>query len=303
VRILFDGVSLESSSGPNSFAKQLWKALQIKGHNCTSVTPYDPDIQLTFIQSTIGRKVAPLVLRLDGVWHNSAQNWLQMNQPIAVAFQAADAVIVQSEFDRELVGHYIGNHPNTHVVWNGTSHQEILAVSPLDDSVIDRFDHVWCCAASWRPHKRLRANIEYFLHNTDSDTCLVVAGANPDHIIDHDRIVYMDHVNRGTLLRLYKRAEVFIHLAYLDHCPNVVIDARTAGCTIICSSSGGTKEIAGPNATIVRDAVWNFTPCKLYEPPELDFNDTYVNDMPFSPPTDISVVAHRYATIFEDLLK
>lgn len=303
MRILFDGVNLDSSSGPNSFAAQLWKELKRQGHDCTCITPYEPDIQLVFIQSSIGRQTAPIVQRLDGIWHNTAQNWLQINQPIAAVHRAAAAVIVQSEFDRELVKRYIGPHDKTHVVPNGTNLAAVREKRKLTDSVMDQYEKVWCCAASWRPHKRLQANIEYFLANTDSDTCLVVAGENPDHIIEHDRVLYMGKVNRETLLRLYKRADTFIHLAYLDHCPNVVVDARAAGCDIICASSGGTHEIAGPGALIIQDEEWDFKPCKLYEPPELNFDAMRRNRDENHPSIDIANVALRYTKIFDEVLK
>jgi len=74
------------------------------------------------------------------------------------------------------------------------------------------------------------------------------------------------------LVALYRAADYFIHLAWLDHCPNVVVDARAAGAQIICSSAGGTKEIAGPDAVIIEEDEWDFEPCKLYEPPPMDFS-------------------------------
>ena len=57
----------------------------------------------------------------------------------------------------------------------------------------------------------------------------------------------------------------------MDHCPNVVVDARASGCQIICASSGGTHEIAGESAIVVKDMEWDFLPFKLYDPPKLDF--------------------------------
>ena len=76
-----------------------------------------------------------------------------------------------------------------------------------------------------------------------------------------------------SLLSLYKRSKKFIHLAYLDHCPNVVVDAQAAGCEIICSSTGGTHEIVN-NGTIVNESEWDLKPCKLYNPPEINFYNT-----------------------------
>ena len=74
-----------------------------------------------------------------------------------------------------------------------------------------------------------------------------------------------------SLLSLYKRSSTFIHLAYLDHCPNVVVDAQAAGCKIVCSSTGGTKEIVN-NGIVVQEKDWDFKPIKLYEPPSMKWN-------------------------------
>ena len=43
------------------------------------------------------------------------------------------------------------------------------------------------------------------------------------------------------------------------------------GCQIICSSAGGTKEIAGPDAVIVKEEEWDYSPVELYNPPPMDF--------------------------------
>jgi len=304
VRVLFDGVQLNSTSGPNTFAKHLWRALELKGHVCTTVCNSNPvpDIQLTFIQSAIGKKIAPMVLRLDGAWFNSEQNWLMLNQPIIRSHNMADAVIAQTTFNKYLIRRYIGHHSNVHVIRNGTDLNEIESVEPLADEFIDKFKSVWCCASSWRPHKRLQANISYFLENADEDCCFIVAGENPDLMIGHDRIAYADHLNRITLLKLFKRANKFIHLPWLGHCDNVLIDARASNCEIVCTDSGGTAEIAGKGATIIRDHAWNWKPIRLYDPPKLDFSNHYVGTGINESNIDINDVADMYLDVFREIL-
>jgi hypothetical protein len=83
----------------------------------------------------------------------------------------------------------------------------------------------------------------------------------------------------------------------MDHCPNVVIDARASGCHIICSSSGGTSEIAGNNATIIQDMEWDYEPFELYNPPRLDFSC----QVPLTKPTnlDINKVAAEYLSFLQ----
>ena len=58
----------------------------------------------------------------------------------------------------------------------------------------------------------------------------------------------------------------------------MVVDARACGCHIICTNSGGTPEVAGPEATIIQQERWNFKPVELYSPPVLDFSKKAVNN-------------------------
>jgi len=98
------------------------------------------------------------------------------------------------------------------------------------------------------------------------------------------------------LLALYGRSTKFIHLAYLDHCPNVVVDAQACGCEVVCSSTGGTNEIVY-SGQIINEKEWNFEPIKLYEPPSFDFDNIDVvsikNDVEHSKIFDKCLEAYK----------
>ena len=293
MQIYFDNANLNSNSGPNSFARKLFVQLNKMGHTCTAKPVAGCDVQLSFI--SINQHIAPTVLRLDGIWFNTAQDWKAANQPIQISYKNSNAVILQSEFNKELTEKYFGNHHNRHVINNGSDLKLMNKIKPLQHEIFNSFNDVWCCASSWRPHKRLKSNIEYFLKHSNKNDCLVIAGSNPDYQIKSDRIFYVGNLEQDILFSLYKRSKYFIHLAFLDHCPNVVVDARAAGCKIICASSGGTKEVAGTDALIVKVIDWNFQPLKLYEPPELNLDSFISNE--YYTNIDIENVAARYASV------
>ena len=92
-------------------------------------------------------------------------------------------------------------------------------------------------------------------------------------IPDNKRIILLGELDYMSLLSLYKRSSTFVHLAYLDHCPNVVVDAQAAGCKIVCSSTGGTNEVVR-NGIIIHEKEWDFKPVKLYNPPEINFSES-----------------------------
>jgi len=80
----------------------------------------------------------------------------------------------------------------------------------------------------------------------------------------------------------------------------VVVDARASGCKIVCSSAGGTVEIAGKDATVIEEEAWNFQPVDLYSPPRLDFSAKVVNNIDSE--LDMKIVAKQYEKFMEDLL-
>jgi hypothetical protein len=118
-------------------------------------------------------------------------------------------------------------------------------------------------------------------------------GAKPEDFSGYEdlinkRIFYAGHLDWESLIGLYKSSSYFIHLAYLDHCPNVVVDAAACNCNIICSSTGGTSEIDAFNKTIIQEKEWDFSPVMLYEPPKIDFKNfkkettDKINYLPYS---------------------
>ena len=296
MKIYFDNIDFNSCSGPNSFGTKLASELEKNGHRINK--DKDPDIQLSFIQAA--QKLAPVVQRLDGIYFNSEQDWELLNKPIRQTYDLANGVVFQSEFNKTLTEKYFGKKEKSIVIHNGTDLEYISKIPELNDPVINKFDNVWSCASSWRPHKRLSENVRYFLEHSGDNDCLIIAGNNPDYQIKHNRVFYVGNLNYPQLISLYKKSKYFIHLALMDHCPNVVVDARAAGCKIICSSSGGTKEIAGDHSVIIQDMSWDYLPFKLYEPPRMDFSkiETQVQNSVIN----IEKVSSMYLSFFRKIL-
>jgi len=288
--ININNVDFSSNSGPNSFASRLATQLSAAGHTITKEK--NADVQLSFITIT-ENTTKKIFLRLDGIYFNTQQDFISMNAPIRESFKNAYGVIYQTQFNHDLIEKYFGRHINTAIIRNGTDLKTIEKIPAIKHEIIDKYESVWSCASSWRPHKRLSENIRYFQEHAGRDDCLIVAGKNANFDgINDKRILYVGDVNWETLISIYKRSKFFIHLAWLDHCPNVVVDARAAGCKIICTDSGGTKEIAGLDAKLINDEKWDFEPHDLYKPSKLDFskfnNNTYDSNI------DIVDVANKY---------
>ena len=297
MNIHLENVNPSSNSGPNSFGRKLIKYVANLGH--TFDMSKKGDLTLAFIQSDKQEFTSPLVQRLDGIYFNTIQNYKVQNYFIQETYNNADGVIFQSNFNKELTFNFFGSHDNYAIIHNGADVEEIEQTLPFLNYP-DRFSELWCCASSWRPHKRLDDNIEYFFQYAPDDACLLVAGKVHNRI-NHPNVFYLGEVEQHVLYRVYKAATHFIHLAWLDHCPNVVVDARACGCKIICSSSGGTKEIAGPDAIVIEEEEWDFEPINLYNPPEMDFSRKIENkwDVKY----DMNGVAEKYFDFFKKVVK
>lgn len=277
MNLVLENVNLNSNSGPNSFGQKLSKYMPSCGITIND-TP-EPDAYLCFIESGRTTHNAPLYQRLDGIYFNSSFDYDAQNSNIKRTYKMATGVIFQSNFNKNLTFNYFGPHNNYAIIHNGA---DIELINSIEKTKINKYDNIWSCASSWRPHKRLNENIRYFLEHSGPYDGLIVAG-NVENRVHHDRIHYVGELSTQKLFSLYKASKYFIHLAWLDHCPNVVVDAMACGCQIICSNAGGTKEIAGQNAIIIKENDWDYSPVELYNPPPMDFsqkteNIWYTND-------------------------
>ena len=265
MKIQFENVDFFSTSGHNGFGLKLARQLLNDGHKLTNS---DPDVRLSFIQSM--NDFNPTVLRLDGIYFNSEQDWERMNEPVRRSYNHARAVVVQSEFDKKLIFKFFGERDNVHVIHNGTNIELIKNISPRP---IPSNEIIWMCASSWRPHKRLDENIRLFQHFRGSYDKLIVAGKNA-HVsndVDTTDVCFLGDLPWEEMIGWMKSASHFIHLAWLDHCPNVVVDAKASGCKLHVSDAGGTVELVGETDVVYHDAEFGFEPVKLYSPPHMNF--------------------------------
>jgi glycosyltransferase involved in cell wall biosynthesis len=268
----------QSNSGPNKFTRTLFNRF-IKEKDVLISNQEEADVEFCLIQQQLP-KVKPMVLRLDGIYFNSEQEYNKQNALIQYSYNNADAVVFQSEFNKKLTETWFGKHENSHIIHNAADVKLINSINRrFWDDKLGEDTEVWCCASSWRPHKRLLENVRYFLECAPSDAIFAIAGGlgmdEAKEILSIDpRIRVLGELDYGSLLALYRKSSTFVHLAYLDHCPNVVVDAQASGCKIVCSSTGGTQEVVN-NGICILEEEWDMKPCKLYSPPSVDFSKTH----------------------------
>jgi glycosyltransferase involved in cell wall biosynthesis len=294
VKIFFENVNFSSSSGPNGFAVKLRDEFLRMGEEIT-YNHLDSDVRLCFIRM-LHKSPIPIVQRLDGISFNSSVDYRAANRSVEETYREAKSVIFQSNFDKRVVGNFFGERENCFVINNGTPFRKINEIPPSLD--YSDFSQVWSCAANWkgRPHKRLDQNIKYFIENSGEKDCLVVMG-KVSQKVDSKRIFYLGEVKWDRMIAVMKASSKFIHLALVDHCPNVVVDAKSCGCQIICNSISGTHEISGSDAVIVEDGFdWDYrTPFDYRRRHDMEFSSKRGGGINAN--LDIKDVAKRYLSV------
>jgi len=307
LKIYFDNIDLESTSGPNSFGRKLYAEFNRSGNIATKdKNEKDIDVCLSFIDRS---RYVPFskkyIQRLDGIWFNTKQEWQKMNMGIQMSYKTSDAVIFQSSFDRHLINEFFGEPKQDTIIYNGSQY---IGTKRTEKSRKEEVRFI--CCADWRPHKRLRDAVDLFIKMNIPNSYLMVVGSNPDYVLNDPRIIYTGFLNQEKIYDLYQFSDYLIHLAWLDHCPNSVVEAICCGCNVICSSSGGTPEIVKSSGFIVEDEDFDFRPTDLYNPPKLNI-DLIANNLrekiaesKFEDRYDLSIEqsAKEYISFFESIL-
>jgi glycosyltransferase involved in cell wall biosynthesis len=310
MKVYFDNVDFNSRTGPNTFAIRLAQALGYK--SVTIADSDDYDIALSFIEpSSALNKDKPYVLRLDGFWF-SPKDWSTRNVSMKSAHESAAAVVYQSEFDKKFCQTAFGKPKSEHVILNGSSIGNPIA----DDSLLrlrKEYDQLWCCSANWHAQKRFEENYRLLKHvreKTGMKIGMIVLGKDPPiNMSAKDRdVFYTGSVGHYQCMKIYGACDWMVHMAWLDHCPNTVVEALSVGTPVIVAGSGGTPELvsATDGGIVIPDTEFDFTPNDYENPPPVLGIDSFElprnKIFPNMDGVDIRIVADKYIEVFEMVL-
>ena len=299
MKVHFSNVDFQSRSGPNSFATRLAKTLQKRGYEFVGPND-DYETFLAFIEpATHPRPGAKFIQRLDGIWF-SPDEFDVKNRGIRWTYDNCHYVIWQTQFDKNMTNHHWKDRPGT-IISNGINLEERRITDENLMSLRNSYDKIFVSSSNWHGQKRLRSNTNLFLKyeqdNPGEKCCMLVLGDNPDYMIKKENIMYTGNLNHDLCLQVFRAADWMIHLAWLDHCPNVVVEALSQNCPVICSSSGGTKEIVKTSGIIVPEVEeYDYRLTDYTNPPKLDLsNITLPSTIKVdSNHLDINIVADKY---------
>jgi len=293
MRISFS-VPLKPISGKHKFAMRLAEAMKLQG---IKVTDNRPDINLVFVKGV--RKGCKNILRLDGIIMNTRFNYKKKNKSIIGEMKKCDGVIYQNEFCKNAAYAFLGKFKKHACISNGSP-------PPPNVKPYEHRKPYILAAARWRPHKRLKETVNGFLHSCLQEEYDLIVLGEPDYKIDHDSIIYRGYLGPKETWAYMKGCRYAIHLAWIDWCPNSVVETLVCGKHVLHSETGGTRYLVKDNGIRVHDKKWEFEAIDLYSPPKLDKDELWnaFHNMLSLPPVDASYLdINKIATQYINFCK
>ena len=255
------------NTGPAIFAQRLNQALIRLGHQ---IDTEQPEKNFIIIHGGIYPNCTN-VLRLDGLY--LGKDMYIKNRFIYESYNAAQHIIFQSNFSKDMYFHYAGPVNNYSIIHNGIDTQDLQKldfISKTPTVVINSRN---------RPHKRLKETIEVFADQKLKDIDLIVMGmTNIDFPNASPNVKFSGPVSNIDVLNILQtRCDALLHPAWLDWCPNSVVEAQALGIPVLCTFNGGTKELVRHGVIAHTEPIFHPShPVDLENPPVMD-KTAYIN--------------------------
>jgi len=283
MKIHFDNVNINARTGPNSFAKRLAHELTKRNHQVYIGDGSNCDVSLVFIEPSGLPLAKKVIQRLDGIWY-APNEYHTKNVRIKKLYDEADHVIWQSSFSRRVITGFWGEPRVGSVICNGAE-----KLNHVDDDLQRQLDvlrqkHevIMTASANWHRQKRLEENIRVFdrVKQKYSTACLIIMGADAKFTPQRD-VYYIGSVSHEACMQIYRASDWMIHLGWLDHCPNVVIEALINNVPVICTEDGGTPELVCEYGIILKETKpYDFGLVEYDDPPPLDIEGQFSGALP-----------------------
>jgi len=243
MKIAFNKRKQGTTLGPYIFLNRLidYLSTQNEVKIVRAVVPHD--IHFITIAGS-GRRAdqcgAKKVLRIDGLYHDLSDK-AGDNEGIRQTYHNADGIIFQCKFAQDMLYKHFGKPKRAKhevIIYNGVDR----SFTPQGDKEDFGFQYTIIVSGRWQVHKRLPCMIGAFLELNREDVGMVVLGEVSEPII-HPRIKYLGALPPHELPKYYRGADVMLHFAYTDWCPNTVVEGIASGLPVITTHNGGTPEL------------------------------------------------------------
>jgi len=260
----------KGKTGKGKFTLRLKPALEKLGVTVIHDENAEADVCLHVGRIHFKSKAKINVLRVGPANVNSAMDYKKINAEKWKSVKQADAIIYQSEYSKKAYDTFVGKTKKPYrIIFNGANPADYIGakkwVSPY------RYNFL-ASTRVFLPQKRLKSIIKAFKLADIEDSCLWIAGDARKYRMKYKapNIQFLGDCDDRKLARLYRLCDAMIHIVYLDACPNSVVEAIVAGCKVIVSDQGGTKELLDYMNPQVWDKPFKFKPINLNKPPKVN---------------------------------
>ena len=311
---------LNEKIGPYIFLERL--ALEFKKQRINLTNKFNPLYDFCIFANTNKSLFnKPYFLRIGGIFFdnkNTLTDTFQANKLIFDSIDNSIGTIFISDFTKNLVKKFHKNFNTKNIVINNSVPLNIF--SPDGKNLRDKLninsqDFVIIVSAAWRRHKRLDEILELFfkLKTKIKNLKLIILGKYNMNKKDPD-IILADTISHDMLPQLYRTANIYLHLSWIDQNPNTLVEAIACGLPSLCTNNGGTRElIEKTNSGIVSyvDENYNYQLVDYYNPPKpnydtliKDFMEIYNNYKEYknninTAPIDLTEAAKKYLNFFK----
>jgi glycosyltransferase involved in cell wall biosynthesis len=248
----------------------LWEQVHLKkvlNERGTQVlyTPYQVAIQPKAIKSVCAlRNLEPFFAPQYRYTFKSATRNTLLRRLTRISLRRADRVIAVSDFALNYAVEFLGVPREKIVkVYHGRNESLLRDEVEIDETIRQNLGlsgpYVFT-AGSILPYRRVEdvvAAFERAIAPTDPQSMLLIAGSGTDRQYDRvlrdiiesspyrSRIRMLGYLTQRQMHALYKGCRVFVSASEIEACPNIGIEAMTAGCAVIAAEAGPAREIYG----------------------------------------------------------
>lgn len=255
-------------TGKGKFAARLVKALRKKDIEVTDSSSSRADIALHIGRMNYPSSAKKHVLRVGPACIDTNMNWRKINHEKAKSVKQADAIVYQSDYSKKIYHKLVRKPDKPEVVINNGVDPKDFEVTGWDD--VFKYNFL-ASTRVWLPQKRLKTIIRAFRLAGIENSRLIVCGDTQgldQKFIGNGDIYFVGITDNRNLSKLYNLCNAMIHITYVDACPNSVVEAQVAGCPVICTDQGGTKEVV-KYGIVMNDKVFKYKPINLKYPPNI----------------------------------